>query len=217
MTLSLADRGIERVSLVDDDSDTRDSWEWTVEDLGAKPQQVSGFLSEIDDVLKSLDPKRDAVLCDYQMSGRQYASFTGDVLAAECYRRGIAVVLCSTYLDATFTIPRFRRRLIPAVIRATNLDPDTLRSGFLRCVEEFHGTFAPSRRASRAQVKIVDIHEKTAYVNVPSRNSAKIPILIDELPAAIQSVIEVGKRLHAIVNVGAERDQDLYFDDWTVG
>ncbi len=70
---------------------------------------------------------------------------------------------------------------------------------------------------SRTLVRVLCANRASGYfaVVVPGWHpDAMIPVPYSCVPENLLHRIQVGKRLHARVNVGAERAEDLRFSDW---
>jgi hypothetical protein len=217
MPLTVAGQTIARVSVVDDDKDGREGFGFTIEDL-----QLQLVLEEAPDqdvgvFVTNLASRADAVLCDYHLGKHRYASFNGDLVVAECYRRHIPAVLCTAFTDFDITLMRSRRKEIPSLLRTNEADPELITEGWQRCVEEFQGQFRPDRRPWRALVRVDEVvkNEKYFYVIVPAWNPReKVRLMFHDVNPEIHPLLEEGKRLHAQVNTGAPSHEDLYFHSW---
>ncbi len=222
MSLQIEGRTIQKVLVIDDEEDSREAWGFSVEDLGLVPVPVRGPLTNIERFLIQIPRKADAILCDYHLKTTPYANFNGDDLVASCYKQELPGVLCTRFLDADIDIMRRHLRSIPALLKPSELDPDTLKRGLERCIREFRGEFDPSRKSWRTLIRIEDIEDiepmgsiSWFYVIIPGWNPAEaVRLPLDLLPSPLQRAIKPGIRLHARVNVGAESQQSLYFEDW---
>lgn len=220
MPLQLVGKKIERITIVDDDANARQAYEFSVEDLGLEPLSKEGPLPQsIDSFLKQLLESSEALLCDYHLKTTVYANFDGDELVGRCYKKGFPAVLCTAYTDFDVTLMRSRRRFIPVLLKPDEVEPDAIARGLENCLNEFNNEFLPSRKPWRTLVRVEEVEEdsnqKYFYVVVPGWDTRKkIRLYFDDLPSTMHKVIKAGKRFHAQVNVGAEIDGDLYFDGW---
>lgn len=209
---------IERVSIVDDDVRARESYGYALEELGLSAIQEEGPLRDVQGVLVRLQTRVDAVICDYHLGKiGNYASFNGDEIVVKCYMNSFPALLCTTYTDLDTYLMRSRRRFIPTVLQPDELDPDNIKRGFERCLQEFSGLFQPSRRPWRSLVRVeeVEIAGGYFYVIVPGWDPRKkMRVSLKDLPANMRDLVRPEKRFHAQVNVGAEKHEDLYFDRW---
>lgn len=81
----------------------------------------------------------------------------------------------------------------------------------------------PSQKKWSALVRVdaIDYEHATAYVVVPQHQQHhsdvprfNIKINMTDLPPYIRHKIKKGSRLKAKVNIGAEKAEDLLFEDW---
>lgn len=216
MALQLGQKSIKTVWVIDDDPDVRATYEYSLEDLQLVAVNQSDPLPDLATLLTSI--KADAAICDHHLTPHNYSTFNGARLVAQWYDVKFPAILCTKVEGALDEIRPFRRR-IPVLLKEPGLNPDVLRLGFERCVAELTGQFSPTRRGWRTLVRVIDVDlvstTQTVYVVVPSWDSKReIRLQLSELPDHVQKVAEASKRLHAVVNTGAESHEDLYFDDW---
>lgn len=216
MPVTIHDREISRVLIVDDDSAARDGYGYPVEDLELEPVKVEGPVETIESFLIKAKQSADAVVCDYHLRKHNYAICDGDILVAECYKVGIPGILCTTYTDVDVEIRRDYLRYIPALLRTNSPEPETLIEAWRSGLREISGTFHPARRPWRTLVRVDEVTDGGYfYAIVPAWSSQqKIRLSEDSLPEEILDLVEPGKRFHAQVNIGAESYEDLFFDDW---
>src|ERR1017187_5208929 len=219
MGLVIAHHTIERVAIIDDQQAARATFEEIVEDLQLRPVPQGGPLNGLADYVNLLPTVADAALCDHHLKVSAYASFNGADLVARCNQQGFPTLLCTNWNHADIDEMRHLRRYIPILVRPGKLDPESMRNGFQKCIEEFGGTFDPSRRPWRALVRIVELRDdpgqRAAYVVVPAWESEEVVrIPASALPGDFFAKTPEGARVHARVNIGAESHEDLYFTDW---
>lgn len=216
MSVTIHDREISRVLIVDDDSAARDGYGYPVEDLELEPVKVEGPVETVESFLIEAKQSADVVVCDYHLRKHNYAICDGDVLVAECYKVGIPGILCTTYTDVDMEIRRDYLRYIPALLRTNSPEPETLIEAWRSSLCEISGTFHPTRRPWRTLVRVDEVTDGGYfYAIVPAWSpQRKIRLYEDSLPKEILDLVEPGKRFHAQVNIGAESHEDLFFDDW---
>lgn len=213
--VTIQGRRIERALIVDDEPEARDAYEYVIEDMGIRPHQVEEGLHDGLDSFLSTIQSGDVILCDFHLKKRNYAPCNGDQVMATCFRAKVPGVLCTSIAE-----PWVRRdclRYIPGVIRTASPQPDEVRGALERCLREVDGSFEPERRPWRTLVRVDDIDRdhRCFYAVVPAWDvRTKVRIGTSNLPESIQELIEPGRRLHALVNTGAERSHDLFFDSW---
>lgn len=213
--LTIGNRQIERVLIIDDDPEARSSYEYAIEDMGLTAHQVRDIhngseLSFLDKIQPS-----DVILCDYHLKKHAYASRNGDWVMRNGFQKGIPGVLCTSIHEAP--IRRDYLRYIPGLLRESNPRPDQLSYAWEQCVEELRGNPRPSRRPWRTLVCVdnVDEERKRFYAVVPAWSTrVKVPIDFDSLPQNIRDLVEPDQRFYALVNTGAMDPDNLFFDEW---
>lgn len=215
MPLILLGHTIERVSIVDDTAAVRKGFAYTVQDLKLTPVMETGPMPDLLASVRRLRATAHAALCDFQLRVSNYAAFDGAALVAELYTSAVPAVLCTRFEKSNIDeIRRFRPR-IPCLLTPTELDEDSLVRGFETCLKEFRHEFMPDRRAWRALVRVQNVEEHYVYVIVPAWDSTEgLRLLRHDIPAAIASKFVPGFRCHAQVNLGATRNEDLFFASW---
>jgi len=217
MPITIQDRTISRVLVVDDNPAAREGFGYPIEELALVPVSEDGPLTDIGTFIAQLPGKADAILCDYHLMKHDYASFNGDELTAACYKEGIPALLCTQFTDVDVTLNRNCLRYIPSLLRTSSPDPATIASSLDRCLQEIKGSFHPARKPWRTLVRVGDVggDDRYCYVVVPAWNPRKqVRLYLDNLPADIRPLLCPGKRLHAQVNIGAPAYEELYFVEW---
>lgn len=218
MTLTLADRSIHRVYIIDDDPNVRIAYEYPVEELSLQPVLAEGPLPALNDFIAQTLQVAEAAICDYRLRVRNYANFDGAESVAMMYENQFPAVLCTRWETASIDEMRRYRRYIPVLLRPDELNPDSFVHGLECCIEEFQGKFRPSRRPWKTLVRVeeVDPERSYFYVVIPGWDSNEvIRIRLDDVPSDIQEhIIGEQMRFHAQVNMGAEGSEDLYFEEW---
>ncbi|MDQ1292577.1 MAG: hypothetical protein QG608_457, partial [Actinomycetota bacterium] len=143
----------------------------------------------------------------------------GAELAAKLYDKGVPAVLCTRWEQASFDELRKYRPKLPSLLRPDDLDAESLLRSFEAVIRELAGEFAVQRRPWRTQVHVVEVAKQEPtpvfYIDLPSWPEKEIiRLLLSDLPTRMQDILEDDKRLHAMVNLGAETAADLYFIEW---
>ena len=217
--LQLGAMSINTVWLIDDDPKVRNTYEFPVEDLQLKAVSESGPLLDLDTFINRR--AADAAICDHHLTPRNYAHFKGAELVARWYKMRFPAILCTRVENAIDEIRPFRRHIPVLFKQPDELNPDSLRMGFEKCIAEFNGTFSPTRRGWRTLVRVVDVDavstNQVVFVVIPAWNKDReVRLQIAELPKKIQALLDPSKRFHAVVNIGAENHEDLFFEDWEI-
>jgi CheY-like chemotaxis protein len=216
MSITLAGRKIDRVLILDDQPSARQAMRLALEEAGVEPVVEDGPIV-LDSLLKHASSSGDAVFSDYRLTPGNYAKVQGDKLVASCVKKKIPALLCTTYSDIDIMINRQLIRYIPVVLRTQSPGPDEIVDSFKICLSEMFGKTLPSRRPWKTLVRIEEIEtdRNYCYVVVPAWDvETKIRISIESIPSRIRRHLKPDQRLRALVNIGAESQQDLFFDQW---
>ena len=218
-----------KVAIVDDKQSQARTVARVVEDAGMIPLIITegqGEFTRPQDLME-LVVSQDcaAVVCDHRLTERPFASFFGAEFVARSFRMKIPGVLLSTYAseDARTTI-RLHRADIPSVVRWETLDPEPLRDGLLRCLDEIGGWVEPEREPWRVMVRVSRVTQEASGKTVwavmhtldPDREVQFPHALIEDLH--ISSLLRIGfegeMRLFADVNVECLDEDDLFFKEF---
>ena len=203
--------------MIDDDPEVRRTYEYQVEDLGIKTVGVDGPIEDLDSLMGWNEA--DAAICDHRLTPNGCSTVNGVHIVARWYELKFPSILC-TKVDNTIDQIRPHRRQVPVLFEdVSELTPDALVKGLETCIGEFEGHFSTTRRGWRTLVRVVDVDAVSAvralYVVVPAWDSKReLRLVFDGLPDTIREVVLKQERLHAVVNIGAENSNDLYFDEW---
>jgi hypothetical protein len=104
------------------------------------------------------------------------------------------------------------------LIKPSDLDPDSFVDGLSLCIDEFNGDFRQNRKPSRTLVRVEEVEKDVVYLVVPGFSQQDvIRIRRGDLPRSIDEIVGKGRtRLHAFVNLGAETEDELFFENWDV-
>lgn len=214
--MQVFNRDIERVLIVDDNPDVRDSFAYPIEEMELEPVKLSERINSTEGFIDHLS-SADAVICDYHLKKNGFSQFDGDTLVETCFKKKVPGVLCTTFTDIDVTISRSCLRYIPSLITSISPSRDEIMDAWSICLQEMNGMFQPSRRPWRTQLRIeeVDHNRNCVYAVVPAWDvHNKIRIDRDDIPEVINESLAEDKILHAEVNIGAENPKDLYFVSW---
>lgn len=210
---------IKRVQIIDDDPHVRLVHGYAVEELSLEPVPVENPPADISLLISQMKVQGDAVICDHQLNKRQYAPYNGAEAVAHLYLEHFPALLCTRYEPHIDEIRAYRAN-IPVVLPPDELNPDSLLHSFKQCINEFSGEYTPSRKAWRALIRVDNQDDKFVYLVVPSWDPHSVIRLLKKEPTIPNNVIRLieqeRERLHAWVNIGAEKGEDLYFKDWEV-
>lgn len=220
MALNIGDRVIERISIIDDEPNARSGYQYAVDDLEIESVDEEGPINDIENLFRKTQEFAQAAICDYHLRVHNYSRFNGAELVAYLYKKSFPALLCTKWEEASLDEIRPYRKYIPALIRPDELDPSTINRALEVIIGEFQGSQVASRRPWRTLVRVESVEETTpnnpfAYIIMPAWDPDKVIRLpLSTLPDNISEQLAEGKRLHVKTNIGAERHEDLYFEDW---
>jgi hypothetical protein len=221
MAIELRGRVIDKVAIIDDEPEVRRGYGYTVQNADLTPCPQEGPLgTSVEDFLQrfTLAKTADAGLCDFQLSGKTYATFSGAELVARLYREGFPTLLCTRY--EKIQIPNIApyRRWIPSLLKPSELDEESLIKGIDDCLFELEGNFRVTRRPWRTQVHFIsreDDHSDMFFAEIPAwEGNEIIKVRLRDLPEPMRSLVTPDFRCYAQVNLGADAFEDLYWCNW---
>lgn len=218
MSRTIAGRTLHRAKVVDDDVTAMRTLALVVNDADLEAIEVPGPLPALEEFVRQTVGDSDAIVCDHRLKRTNYALFDGAEAVAHFYRKKFPAVLCTSYVKADVDSMRQYRREIPALF-STPADPDSIARGLEQCIEEFDGHFRPTRKLWRTLIRVEDRDDTSIpqlfYVIVPGWSADEaIRLPVNLVPASIQANIKRGLRLFAKANLGAEKQEDLFFQDF---
>jgi hypothetical protein len=208
------------IAIVDDDDQLAETSKWDVEGAGYNAIVIrNGFFENIDALIKRIIDEADGAICDHRLSPRGFASFLGADLVARLYDLNVPALLITQFFQDTDVSIRTHRRKIPVLLRRDMANYEAIKVGLEYCVAELDGNFSVEREPVRTLLQIAgtteEAGEEVCDVFIPGWNpqvSVRFPKLIiseDLRPSAVE-----GNFLFAKVNVGAKREEDIYFFDF---
>lgn len=213
-----------KIVIIDDERDFAKVAAWEVKSAGYEPVLiVEGSFKEVNDLVLQISKDVYGVLCDQRLRKSGFANFDGSDLVATLYDRKIPAILNTQFYEIDKDVPiRKHRHKIPVLLSKNNLDESTIKAGIKTCLSEFNGTFSNDRKPYRNIVRVIDFDEKykedIVDVIIPSwRPDIPVPLplsLIREWIFEFQP--QIGARLIANVNSGADNPEDLYFTDFEI-
>jgi len=207
---------IQRVAVIDDDKQARDAIAESIADADLQPVIQQERLNSLADLIGKLKIDADAAICDHRLKPRNYASFQGAEAIAELYRIHFPALLITAWSTEDIDNIRPYRREIPVMIRSGGLEPRIIREGIVQCLNEFRNTYVKERQPRRVLLRIEEVDSSFVYIIVPSWDSntgLKLPRSI--IPKHLGD-IKPGMRLYSEVNIGASKNEDLYFNQFEI-
>jgi hypothetical protein len=111
MGIALFGRSIEKIHIIDDDPQVRESYMYPVEELDLTPVLAEGPFPEIIPFIELSKQVADAAICDFQLRVRNYANFNGAETVALMYQNQFPALLCTRYEQANIDEMRKYRSL----------------------------------------------------------------------------------------------------------
>lgn len=216
--MAVADLPIRRVAIVDDNLHDARVMRELVLDAGFEPVVLDSPFGDIHDLLRNVGERADAAICDHRLRG--LAHFSGAQAVASLVAQNVPALLVTQYVDtdADVSIRRWRYG-VPVLLDRGDADPDRLRQGLDDCAREIQGFYAPGRRPRRTLIQIDETANESGEPVVDTRvlswnphRAVRFPLSL--VPADLRRLVVPGAFLIAMVNIGAERAQDLYFKDF---
>ncbi|SRR6266545_2038898 len=216
----VAEHEIHRVAIVDDNLADADVMGELVREAGYEPVVLPPPFGDVHSLVKVVRKRANAAICDHRLRG--LAHFSGAEAVAELVGVNIPAVLVTQYvdIDADVSIRRWRNH-IPVLLSRDEADSDQIAKGLDDCAREINGQYLPGRRSWRTLIQVDgtsdESGEKVVEARVPSWNPHKVirfPMTL--VPPELRDRIVEDAYLFAMVNIGAERAEDLYFSDFEV-
>ena len=204
------------VGIIDDSREDAEMLEDHLRDAGYEVGLVR-LSSVAEEICDEVQHNYSAAICDHVLRHGSPFREDGASLAASLFRRGVPVILVSARLEghSGASIRPYRRHL-PAVLSRLEIDDVRIKAAFAECVEELGGHLSSKRRPHRTIIRVEDcfMERKLADVVVHGWDSRMVvPMSLEFLPPATLAGIVRGAQLIADVNLGADRAEELYFDN----
>ncbi len=227
MSLAFADRTINTVRLIDDDANVRAGYSYFVDDLNIAAEEIDGPITSPQQLIGLFDLKHDAAICDLNLKTKNYSTYNGDEIVSSLYDMKIPAVLCTRWAGDLPEPVRHRRRQIPVVLSTSDLTSDSLRDAFQICINEFAGKFSELRRPWRTLIRVeggenVGGDHFRLNIVIPAWNpnigltfvvpTTGNPVLSNICKKATHDIV----RIFGQVNLGAEKEEDIYIDGWSL-
>ena len=213
---------IERVAVIDDNLEARDTTADLLFDAGVEPVIMDGHFPTKQGLLERSMHETHAAVCDYRLRQEgDYAPCDGAQLVADFYAVSFPAILVTRYarIEAMVDIRRHRAS-VPVLLDSDEEDPEAYMRGLAFCVRELNDDRAPSRMAHRAIVEVREVLMQNgvelveAFVPAWNRNKA-VYFPADMVTAKqLRAVLPSSPRLIAYVNIDAEHEDGLFFTDF---
>jgi hypothetical protein len=199
MSTTSPTKKIRKIAVIDDDKEAREA-----------------MAEIVTDAIGKLNKEADAAIFDHRLTPRNYAAFQGAEAVAALYDVHFPALLVTAWSIEDIDNIRPYRRKIPVMIRSGGLESKIIRDSILKCLNEFRDNYTKERIPHRVLLRVEDVDTQFAYIIIPSwdpRNGLKLPKKI--FPWKFGQV-KSGIRLFAEVNIGALKNEDLYFDKFEI-
>ena len=221
MSLQIHDRSIHKVCLIDDDSDSRETLAFPVEELELEFELEEGPIEDMDIYVNDLYGRSQAAICDHHLKKKgKYSNYNGAELVFRLYQDNFPAILCTSYSDRIEELRRYRRN-IPVLLNPSELNVDSVAHGLELCINEMRGDIREDRKPWRTLIRVQDldtqVNPENPYVEfvVPAwDHNYVVRVLLSDIPGSLQKKIEPDYRCYAKVNIGAESSDDLFIDEW---
>lgn len=218
--LSIRQRAISTVGVVDDNQKARQSRGLLLADAGLNMFDMAGPLVSVASARQLLSPACDAFICDHHLNtNANYAQFLGAELVAHAVSEGLPAILCTRYMVAEVLDIRRHLPMIPVLLSPQDLgEPDDLRSALEICVDEIEGDVLPERRAWRTQIVVEDVADDGTFIaDFPGWDTGQfIRFRLADVPEELRDSIRVGFRTFVSANLGEERPERFFVVRWQV-
>ena len=219
MSLTINNKSIERVMVVDNQPDSLDAIAYSIEEASLEPIVYQKPFTSIEECLSKVTTQAEAAIFAHHLGPQNTIHFSGASAVAHLYQQQFPSLLVTAWAEADIDTIRPFRKNIPILLKSDEADPQLILSGFEQCVKEFFGDYSSSRRKWRTLIRIedVDLEKLIAYVVIPGWNPNKVvrlPLIM--FPEAQREKVIPNARFFAKVNTGALHHEELYFEEFEV-
>jgi hypothetical protein len=216
----LHNHNIKKIAIVDDDINAAEVTSWQVEDAGFEPLIVDDTFGSVNQLSSFIQENAHGALCDHRLSHRGFANFYGANLVATLYDLRMPAILVTQYIeiDKDVSIRRWRHK-IPVLLSRDETDELSIKKGLRDCILEIKGDVPSPRKPYRTLLRITNIddesNERVVDVIIPSWNphrAVRFPVSI--MPNELHDKLVPDLWLFSYVNIGAEKSDDLFFDQF---
>lgn len=222
----MAVEGLETVAVLDDDADQANTVRFQLEDVGIRPDLIDlGEVPTLARAVEVLQGRAHGVLCDVQLNNLHGGiEFHGAELVAQLVGvHRMPCVLTTGFVQDVGMLVRPHRRQIPVLLTREEIeDPLVLVDGFSRCRREIlHGPNV-ERQTRRVPLFVERVGTFDSGVALDARVggwSHKTPMrfpakMLGETYSNLKEAQAlVGKVFFAQVNLAAEKEPELFFED----
>ena len=206
---------IENIAIIDDKPLARESMSDIISDADFKPYIVDKKLNSVDELFIVLTKTSQAAIFDHHLSIANYANFNGAEAVSSLYIKKIPALLVTAYSKSDIDSIRLYRRQIPLIYNSRDFISENIENGIRVCIEEFKENYSADRKSWKTLFRIEDLdtQREFAFIIIPSWDSKQTIRLPFEIFGNLKDYINIGERFYAQVNIGAEKQEDLFFTD----
>jgi CheY-like chemotaxis protein len=206
MLLTMNDKPLKRVAVVNDTATNRDEMAESLSEIGLEPIIQTFRLGSIEECIATVTTQAEAAILEHHFKSGHYANFMGAEAVAQLYRQQFPSLLVTAWAEADRDNIHPFRRHIPVLIRSSQVEPETIMGGFEQCLNEFKNSYSTERKPWRTLVRIEEVNRdlEKVYAMVPAwnpRQVVKFPLSL--FPINLQPSVEPGARFLSKVNIGA--------------
>lgn len=209
---------LRRIAIVDDNLHEADAMSEIVRDAGYESVILQPPFDDVQDLLVNVQRQASAAICDHRLRGR--GRFTGAEAVACFTNVKFPALLVTQYIgsDADVSIRLWRHR-IPVLLSRDEADSVRIAAGIEECIREIQGEYPRGRRPWRTMIQIdgtaEDTGERLVEARVLSWNPREVVRFPEALvPPDLRGLLVPDAYMFAMVNIGAERADDLFFYDF---
>jgi len=224
-TIHLSITSAKKIAIVDDDEKARNNISLRIEDMeGFEPiliEENDEYCSDANKLAFYIAAKGVyGVICDHRLSTYGFANFFGSKLVAALYDRKIPSILITQFFsqDLNDSIREYRDK-IPVLMERGNINSTEIIKGIEYCYSEINGDFSKMRKPYNTLVRVDSFHSQDGKdvidAIIPSWNyDAAVRFPKSIIPEELHQRLEVGTRLFADVNIGAETNDQIYLKNF---
>jgi len=216
MAVYIGDIRIDRVAIIDDMPDSRDTLNYELQDGNLNPFPLDGQYDNVEQILKVIEEgKCDSAVSDHQLIQGNLAPCYGADIISQLYHKCIPGVLITRWNEPEYLYIREHRRYIPKILTQDDAYIDNIITGFELCISEFKQQYKPSRKPWKTLIIIERIVAEGKHKMIDALIPAWDPkhylrFLARSIPDDLQEYVKEGSMFFAKVNLGAEVATELY-------
>lgn len=210
--ISVAEYRINKIAIIDDKKEARDSMAEIVSDANFSYEIINKKIDSVDKLFETIGKTSQAAVLDHHLNIANYANFTGAQAVSELFKKKFPALLVTAYSQSEIDQIRLYRKNIPVIISSNEFDSSDIEPGLTKCINELKDKYNKDRKGYKSLFRIENLDEKrrVAFIIIPSWDSQETIRLPFEVFA--KKNLEIGERFYATINLGAEKQEDLFID-----